>query len=365
MKAVPLPSSSEPAVSFTVRSGNRVFPGNLPQTDRSLQEVPELVSEDDGSRIRSQLAADLWQRMEFLSLDEGADHDKDELIETYGKSLSQIVGFGEDVHSLILAVCRTNLESRAGGGRQDDAERRAAVGRKFNEMIEKASPRIMPPKNVLTADLIALPGDTVYETLKKSVRASVVEFVKEFFAVLERLVDKRIAGLIEWLGDNLCRYHFFKEVVIHEGVTMEETVSTSQSWLEQDYETITTKRTVENEYRLAHHEHHVTHAFHTSIANSRVVVPLKVQGLIDKIPGWLAEYIDIVDGSLFRERVIERKYDEDTFTDVQTRDVPVPRMGWEPAVVIGSIVLTGWGPREIDAELARRKALETTDRADR
>ena len=353
--------SARPTISMPVRLRGRVFPGDLPDGRRARQTAPELVPEVDDPDIRTQLARDLWKRLEFASLDAEVKHEKDDLIETHNKSLSRIVGFGKDAGRLIRAVCQTNLEFREGNGVQDKAERDAAVGRKLEEMVRKTSPTIMPPKNVLTAEFVTQPSAVIFEKLSQSLHAAVREFADEFFGALEQMVDKRAAGLIEWVGDNLCRYHFFKEVVIQEGVTTETTVGQPWRkpgpWGDEAFQTVTTKRTVENEYRLARHEHHVTHAFHTSIRNSRVVMPLSVQRLIPHIPAWLVDHIHVVDGSLFREIIIEREYDRDKSTDVQTRDEPLPGLGWEPAVVIGSIVLTGCGPREIDAELARRKAL--------
>ena len=40
-----------------------------------------------------------------------------------------------------------------------------------------------------------------------------------------------------------------------------------------------------------------------------------------------------------------------------------PIIGYEPAIIIGTFVLTGWGPREVQAEIQRREAVARDETA--
>jgi hypothetical protein len=108
-------------------------------------------------------------------------------------------------------------------------------------------------------------------------------------------------------------------------------------------------------HRFARHQHDVMNAIRTSIDNSRVVMPPPVERLCRAVPDWLKPFVEVIDGTIFRERIIERDVQVANWQDVQVIDEPI--VGCEPGVIIGSFVLTGWGPREVEAELRRREAL--------
>lgn len=95
-------------------------------------------------------------------------------------------------------------------------------------------------------------------------------------------------------------------------------------------------------------------AVHTSIGNSQVVMPPQVQRLCEAVPDWLYPFIQVIDGTIVRERIIERDTRVDQWADRTQRDEPI--IGCEPGVILGSFVLTGWGPREVKAEELRREA---------
>jgi hypothetical protein len=103
-------------------------------------------------------------------------------------------------------------------------------------------------------------------------------------------------------------------------------------------------------------------AFRTTIGNSRVVVPPNVERLIRAIPEWLYPQVEMIDGDIFRERIIEQDYCQEVWQEVRVKDEPI--YGCEPGVIIGPYVLTGWGPREVAAEQARRAAMSEKQQRD-
>ena len=79
--------------------------------------------------------------------------------------------------------------------------------------------------------------------------------------------------------------------------------------------------------------------------------------MVEHIPKWLYPFIQVIDGTICRERIIERDTRVDDWVNEVVRDEPI--FGCEPAVILGPYVLTGWGPREVDREVERRQTLQT------
>ncbi len=97
-------------------------------------------------------------------------------------------------------------------------------------------------------------------------------------------------------------------------------------------------------------------AVRASIRNSQVVMPPAVVRLVEVVPEWLDDFVQVIDGDIFRKRIIEQDTKVKNWADMQVRDEPI--IGCEPGVIIGPYVLTGWGPREVAAESDRRKTVD-------
>ena len=166
-------------------------------------------------------------------------------------------------------------------------------------------------------------------------------------------------------------YHFFRRVVIQGATqhTQESSVVMRRDSDESDDDDFGTEgvighfRTtrsqhVKHEIRFARHEHEVIDAMHASIGNSTVVMPPQIVRLTKSIPEWLYPFVDVIDGQIVRERIIERDVSVEDWSKVVVRDVPI--IGGDPSIVIGPIVLSGWGPREIQQEQERRQSIQDT-----
>ena len=111
-------------------------------------------------------------------------------------------------------------------------------------------------------------------------------------------------------------------------------------------------------------------AVRTSIGNSRVVMPPQVATMLKHVPDWLYPFVEVIDGDIVRERIIERETRVDSWQDATVSEEPIvvrdePIYGWEPGVIIGPYVLTGWGPREVAAEQGRRESQQMSVALDR
>jgi hypothetical protein len=193
------------------------------------------------------------------------------------------------------------------------------------------------------------------------------EFAKQFFELLARLVDRQLFGLVEWMPNHCCNYHFFKQVIIQEndGFTSQVVGTRTENSVEAGFgRRIVGWKKVEDRtegkhvHRFARHEHSVMNAVRTTIQNSRVVIPPEVIPLVERIPKWLYPLVHIIDGDIIRERIVEQDTKVETWADVHVHDEPI--FGGDPAVTIGPYILTGWGPREVGVEQARRQAVQAT-----
>lgn len=189
--------------------------------------------------------------------------------------------------------------------------------------------------------------------LQESLNANVEQFINGFFEALDRLVDQQICGLVHWTSQNTCQYHFFRTVVIQEtlGVHNELGAIHQGDSADERIQEVDEVTTGIHTHRLARHEHHTTEAIQTRIADSKVVMPAAVRELVNRIPEWLEAVVRVIDGTLVRAIIIERDIQTETWETREARDPLV--FAYEPAVVIDHIVLTGWGPVEINAELER------------
>ena len=346
-------------VTTPVRFRGRLYP-QVPDAPRKA--VTELQDRSPRDAIRAELSAEIIRRLPFLN--ESQAGTTMQRTQAFQKSYDTILGFYADVEALVPLLCRANLEFRQESGETFTEAKAEVMQRKLAAMIEKTRLRIRPIANPVNAHLLALPPDAAEEKLRSSLRQSVDRFVQDFFDSLDHLVDKEVCGLVEWTSQNTCCYHFFREVVIQD---REETrTELGASYLDRKTHGIRYQEADEVEsgthtHRLARHEYHTGDAFQTRIADTKVVLPPAVQELVAAIPDWLEPVVRIIDGTLVRALIIERDIETETWESRKPLDRLVFK--YEPGVVIDHIVLTGWGPREIDAELERRSAEQRAEQS--
>ena len=341
--------------SLSVRHRNRMVPKDFPLRLAGIEPPAIIKSDTIDASARRKLVDTIWDQLSYPTANGIDGRKQNELVEAYVASLTQLGQFRDDTLTLIRTVYETNPEFRQQSGTTDEQARDEAISAKLDELLAKYEIRIEMPANVLDANVVAKPIENLHSRLRSAIFEAVEGFVDQFFAELEKLVDVKCVGLIEWPGDNVCCYHFFKEVILQEGGgtttsrgEVERTRGTNVGW--RKVTEVTRGRHI---HRHARHEHHVLDAFHTSISNSHVIMPPQVKRLVASIPEWLRNVVQVVDGTIFREKIVEQDYRDEKWQSIRVHEEPV--YGCEPAVIIGSFVLTGWGPREVAAELQRRE----------
>ena len=340
------------------------------QPAHQARPVRELSPDRQEPDLKDFVAQDISSQLPFRDVERGDEADGTQLVAAYVASLEFLKQCRSDAAFLLEAICLSHMEFEQVTGPTDAAQRIRSEKTLLEDMLSRASMQLPVARNVATADLLAGPTEALRETFTKSLSHSVAEFVSALFNVFDNLVDEQIAGLFEWSGPSTCWYHFFKEVISQEnrGTTTERDIEDVKG-VNIHGDTVTVRRRgqiartthLRDTVSIVRHDHHVMNAFQTSLENSKVVVPLAVQGVINAIPTWLAKHIGVVDGTLFRESIRRsvRRTDDHARVEVETVDEPV--FGPEPAVLIGHIVLAGWGPTEIEQELERREEVRNQE----
>lgn len=366
-------SNSQPVpdaalLSLEVELGGRRFPQIWDQS-RLLpsHRIRKLQERTDDHPLAHQLAEAIWTRLAWATLP-SLDADRQACVEAYVRSLNQLDQFRLDVEGVVRAACLASLEFRQALGETHANARDAALDAKLDEMLDQAACDWRSPRNVLDARTVSQPVETLRETLSAPLRSAVDDFSVQFFEMLAKLVDRELVGLVEWLPNNCCSYHFFRRIVIQENHGRSHHVDEQLFSQVAERDSVTGRRIIGRRtetkvngrgvhyHRFARHEHEVMNAVVTTIKDSRVVMPPQVERLLGKIPDWLYPFVKVIDGDIFRERIIERDQKVSSWEDVQVRDEPI--VGCEPGVIIGPYVLTGWGPREVAAELKRRDEVQ-------
>lgn len=352
------------ASTLDVSVGRRRFPSRwngLPETATTASHpLRENAADVD---LPQQLGEAIWKQLPWVASPANRA-DRASLVETYIRSVAVLERYRTEVGQLIRAACVANIEFRQAVGETHQGARDAAVQKKIDEMLERVGSRWKPIRNVADAKLASQSTDVLGETFQQALEGAVDEFAREFFEMLARLVDRQLFGLVEWLPNQCCRYHFFRQVLIQEnnGVSTSVHEAYFEDLPDRDPATgdrIIGRRTYQSVlrgkhyHRLARHQHDVMNSIRTAVGNSRVVMPPAVVSLVKAIPAWLLPLVQVIDGEIFRERIVEKDTRVEDWSQVTVRDEPI--VGCEPGVIIGPYVLTGWGPREVQAELDRRR----------
>ena len=352
-------------VTFEVMRADRRFP-MLPDAPHSppRNRIRELQVQPTDETLPGRLSQTISQRLAWHEIPFPQNADRETIVGAYVNSLKQLGGFRNDIENLVFEVCRANLEFRQGTGETHVEARDAILNAKLDEMIDQAFSGWMPAKNMVSADLLSHSPDVYVTQLDASLTNETVSFSRQLCEMLQRMVDLELFGLVEWLPMQCCRYHFFRRVVIQGAEEQTDTITetlTSDEASGFGRRVIGNRRTtsthsVKHEIRFARHQHDLINAVRTSIRNSTVIMPPQIVRLVESIPEWLYPFVEVIDGHIVRELIIERDVSVEDWTQVDVRDEPI--LDLDPGIVIGPYVLSGWGSIEIRKEQERRQAIE-------
>ena len=356
-------------VTFEVMRADRRFP-MLPEARHSPphNRIRELQVQPADETLPGRLSQAISQRLSWHEIPFAQNPDRETVVGAYVNSLKQLGGFRNDIENLVFEVCRANLEFRQGAGETHTEARDAILKARLDEMTDQAFSGWMPAKNMVSADLLSHSPDVYVTQLDASLTNEAVNFSRQLFEMLQRMVDLELFGLVEWLPKQCCRYHFFRRVVIQGAGEQTDTITETMTSDEASVRArgfarrvignrrTTSTHSIKHEIRFARHQHELINAVRTSIRNSTVVMPPQIVRLVASIPEWLYPFVEVIDGQIVRELIIERDVSVEDWIQVDVRDEPI--LDLDPGIVIGPYVLSGWGSVEIRKEQERRQAIE-------
>jgi len=349
--------------------GRRISKSRLPAATQQPDSVREPAESSAIAQFSQRIEETLWNRLAWHSVPAG-NVDALTMVRAYNDSLNQLEKFLAEMQNLVRAICRANIEFRQEAGTTHEVARDLALDATLTEMVNSVADHWRPIKNLINGRLTSQLADVVRLQLHDSLHVSVHNLVEDFFSLFPKLAQQEIFGQVEWFPNGSCDYQFFKRVVIQSHLDSRQEVRREMFERppeeEMTFERRETgrRRTIQHDsgvhtHRTARHFHSVMDAIRTSIGNSRVVMPLAVTEMVKEIPDWLYPCVEVIDGKIVREVIIERDTRVESWEQAVTvQDEPI--YGCEPAVLIGPYVLTGWGPREIEAELQRRQKTQAT-----
>jgi hypothetical protein len=355
-----------------VQCGERMYKPTTEYPDKPpRQPVYEIQERTEDAEFPRRLGEAIFHRLVWSGLSPN-ETEKTVFVKAYNDSLTQLIEFRHDVDELVRQACLASLEFRQAVGETDVTARDAVINSKLDELLAQAACDWRPIMSVLDDKLVSQHFSTLRNHIEVVLSQIVSDFTQKFFELLARLVEREMIGLVEWRMNQCCNYHFFRNVVIQENQgpgeqVIDDKLRDGASWTDRTDDvigtrTITTTRGQGTHYhRLARHTHWVMNAVHTTIANSRVAMPPQVERLVSKVPQWLYPFVSVIDADIFREQVAEQEVKEEQWSQVQVREVPIHGIGRDPAIIVGRYVLTGWGPREVATEEARREVLQQTE----
>lgn len=194
-------------------------------------------------------------------------------------------------------------------------------------------------------DIKAAATRTVGE-LEAEMGTALVGAVDKFSADLENLlseaVRQELVGRIAWCqrpdskATDLVRYCYYQRDL---RVNIRNRITPVGRDRVRDETSVVRRGTIEL------HVHDLVRARCLPVHNS-LPKPQRVVELIERIPKFLAPFVQVVDGHQFHDAVGEATEWQQIDVRVQERNL----YRYEPAVVLGQYVLTGWLPEEVERE---------------
>ncbi len=265
---------------------------------------------------------------------EGATNQK-AVITAYNQVLIDLTQRRDEWQAFLRSCCAIDLFEQTGLESDEHSRRSQSARRRWqNELASDARLEAYQYESVLTAKLASLPVEQLKTELMTCANTCLEEFNRHCLAQLVRLVELEVFGIAQWFDGN-CQYCFFRRQVRSSHVS----TSFENHW-DWDIErrVVTGKTTM----HLYCHEHHLIDAQQCPPDAAGIPIPEKLDQLLAETPAWIFDYLKLITGTMIKENVVEEVESEETWQQVEE----IPRMHFDPALVIGPFVLLAWGPRD-------------------
>ncbi len=269
---------------------------------------------------------------------------KVQLFEAYAECVDVLSKMQTDAAALNDRIIRCNTEhispAKSGPLRVSEIRRCQSIG--------KYRPTALVPfsDSPVRSEVAAQPVEAIARQLTQSVFELSVGLLMSVDAQLAHLRHAKQVGSIEWMSETVCRFSFHTNTIIDRRTTTmkRENVGSRERIHSQLHSYARTVRRTKTVHDVVDAEVHLLPA-------RDVDVPRRVHRLIEAIPRWLHDISAVVTGYEIAEERRSQQSVVDSWTAAgksfveQLEELPVrkrERPRTDPALIIGSHVLTGW-----------------------
>lgn len=304
------------------------------------------------SPLFAQLHDVVWNQLPTTGVFQATSHDT---IAQATAHCSELLRQRQDeIRKFVRTLCYHVVQFQVSGELLPQA-RADALDQARRPLLTALDHVLVPMQPVLTAELIAQPLPAVQSSVLKLLQEASHTLTNQLFVSLHMLVELNVVGIIDWKDERTCKLSFFRHSIEQDLIESRKTSTvrrTERNTLaREEWEQLR----VRNRYFIERHEHHVMNAEARELEQICHPIPREHDELIDHIPEWLHPHLRVLEGTLILEQIVERQIRED-----QWQSTPILRSTHEtheldPAILLGHFVLTGWGQRDVDREIHRRR----------
>lgn len=258
--------------------------------------------------------------------------------------------------NFLKRLVRIDVTRLGFGSRVSDELIEQAVEKCMSDIFGRPELRPHWISSPLTAEVISRSPDEAYSITSDFIQKTIDQLVEHTVSQLDCLVGLGICGLMVRYPNHVCSYTYgYRKLSLKVGKMLSHTEVLSEDPLRNFFvRNYVTKGTTQGEAQVSIcvQEHHLMHVIETNIRRSGFVhVPKFHQQVIDQIPGWIRDATCLVEGRLIGRQLVEQE--QESFKVSYEEALRITYHG-DPAVVLGQFVLTGWGPDEIQKDLAEQ-----------
>ncbi len=252
-------------------------------------------------------------------------------------------------------VCVHAIQIEGGANPQARAKAVESVRRPLLEQIRKREPELPA---LLSSDLLAKKRELIVQQADGWLNDACVKLASQFVEVMHLLVERNVVGLLEVPGERICKLNFFKHVVSQTETGRKKSRKQRTQNNGNDTRTVTTEHFEairgKNVHSIERHEHHVIDVTVRDPHDAGSSIPNHHREFFLRIPEWIRRHVLLLEGHLILEQIIRTKVREESFqnqpvrTGIDEETLPIVRreVVFDPALILGHFVLTGWTERE-------------------
>jgi len=267
----------------------------------------------------------IWRTLIFAQLKVTQATTKRDMVRAYCLSCKQLDTYAEEAEQFLKDICLCNVYVKPG-------QRGSALNQVADEQVEQLTDHLVKTKfstqDGFGPDMFYKSRAELFEFLKSGLAAAHDLWLANFVDSLDALSEKGIVGHIRWTVPGVCKIDHRHRRVIGRDV--------SHTRLNGSF--------VNRESQFDIEERTMSHALmEAKVSQQLRTAPRHVATLWHKVPEWLHETREYVDGELFLKKDDAHLLKQGTLTERIWR----PVLEIDPAItILGYRVLAMWDPKE-------------------